>query len=190
MRGEMTHPDTDVLAEFRAGLITGRRSARIAAHLAGCDRCAVLGDKLAAVTALLAAVPAPVMPKSVAQRLEVALAEEVAKKADPERSGSGSPRAHGAYEQSARNRVFRLVALRVLAPAAAAVLLAAGGYGLSHIGGQSNSAPSLSRSAPEAARGAANPKIKTRFSPAHRSYPSCTRPGSGAYRVLCTPRFV
>ena len=36
----MTHPDTDVLAEFRAGLITGRRGARITAHLAGCARCA------------------------------------------------------------------------------------------------------------------------------------------------------
>ena len=40
MRGQMTHLDSDVLAEFRAGLITGRRGVTIAAHLAGCDRCA------------------------------------------------------------------------------------------------------------------------------------------------------
>ena len=44
MRGQMTHLDTDVLAEFRAGLITGRRGATIAAHLAGCDRCTALDD--------------------------------------------------------------------------------------------------------------------------------------------------
>ena len=33
---QMTHPDPEVLAEFRAGLITGRRGARISAHLAAC----------------------------------------------------------------------------------------------------------------------------------------------------------
>ena len=44
MRGQMTHLDTDVLAEFHAGLITGRRGAKIAAHLAGCDRCTALDD--------------------------------------------------------------------------------------------------------------------------------------------------
>ncbi len=49
----MTHPDTDVLAEFRAGLITGRRGAKITAHLAGCDRCTALDDQLAGVAVLL-----------------------------------------------------------------------------------------------------------------------------------------
>jgi predicted anti-sigma-YlaC factor YlaD len=51
MRGQMTHLDTDVLAEFDAGLVTGRRGARIAAHLAGCDRCRALRDELAGVSA-------------------------------------------------------------------------------------------------------------------------------------------
>ena len=77
MRGQMTHLDSDVLAEFHAGLITGRRSVKIAAHLAGCDRCTALDDRLAGVSALLASVPAPSMPDSVAQRLEVVLAAEV-----------------------------------------------------------------------------------------------------------------
>ena len=36
MRGQMTHLDTDVLAEFDAGPVTGCRGARIAAHLAVC----------------------------------------------------------------------------------------------------------------------------------------------------------
>ena len=69
MRGQMTHLDTDVLAEFRAGLITGRRGARIGAHLAGCDRCTALDEQLAGVSSLLASVPAPAMPDSVARRL-------------------------------------------------------------------------------------------------------------------------
>ena len=59
MRGQMAHLDAEVLAEFRAGLIAGRRGAAITAHLAGCDRCTALGDQLAGVSALLAAVPLP-----------------------------------------------------------------------------------------------------------------------------------
>ena len=49
MRGQMTHLDTDVLAEFRAGLITGRRGARITAHLGDCERCTALDEQLAGV---------------------------------------------------------------------------------------------------------------------------------------------
>ena len=76
----MTHLDTDVLAEFRAGLITGRRGARITAHLAGCERCTALDDQLAGVPSLLASVPAPAMPDRVAQRLDTVLAAEVARR--------------------------------------------------------------------------------------------------------------
>ena len=61
MRGQTTHPDTDVLAEFHAGLATGRRGAMIAAHLAECDRCRALRDELAGISALFAAVPAQAM---------------------------------------------------------------------------------------------------------------------------------
>jgi hypothetical protein len=77
MREQMTHPDAGDLAEFRAGLITGRHGARISAHLAACSRCAGLAGDLAELPTLLAAVPAPVMPASVAQRLEAVLAIEV-----------------------------------------------------------------------------------------------------------------
>ena len=129
----MTHPDTDVLAEFRVGLITGRRGARIAAHLAGCDHCAALDGQLTEISALLAAVPAPAMPESVAQRLDAVLAAEVANQDHPERAVVRGPRERQTHKRPAGHRGFRLVALRVLAPAAA-VLLAAGGYGLSRIG--------------------------------------------------------
>jgi hypothetical protein len=134
MRGQMTHLDTDVLAEFRAGLITGRRGARIAAHLGGCDRCAALDDQIAGISALLASVPAPAMPDRVAQRLDTVLAAEAARRDDPERArgdGAGESAAPG---RPAARRGFSPWTWRVLVPAGAAVVLAAGGFGLSQIG--------------------------------------------------------
>jgi hypothetical protein len=132
-KGTMTHPDPDVLAEFRAGLITGRRGARVSAHLAACERCAGLCDELAEVSALLAAVPVPVMPETVVMRLETALAAEAAKKDDAERAAGDGARDRATSPRPRKHWDFRLVALRVLAPAGALVVLAAGGYGLSRI---------------------------------------------------------
>jgi len=158
----MTHLDSDVLAEFRAGLIARRRGARITAHLAGCDRCRALDDQLAGVSALLASVPAPAMPDSVARRLDTVLAAEVAARAeaaggdDPERAGLDRPREHRTPRHRAANRGFRPVARRVLAPVAV-VLLAAGGYGLSRLaspGGQMIASSAGSASSASAAAGA------------------------------------
>ena len=167
MRGQMTHPDPDVLAEFRAGLGTGRRRARIASHLAACERCTGLSDQLGEIPALLAAAPAPAMPDAVAQRLESVLAAQVAQRDSSERT-VGDPahdrahdRAHQGARQGARHRArsprpgrhwdFRLVALRVLAPAAGVLVLAAGGYGLSRIGGSSTSSVAAGSEAASAA---------------------------------------
>jgi hypothetical protein len=172
----MTHLDTDVLAEFRAGLITGRRGARITAHLGGCERCTALDEQLAGVRSLLASVPAPALPDGVAQRLDTVLAAEVAQRnaagrtaargevapADQaERAGGDGTRESPAPRRPGGNRGFRLLALRVLAPAAAVVVLAAGGYGLTRInlGSSTGSAASTTaggavRSAPSVASGA------------------------------------
>lgn len=150
MRGQMTHLDADVLAEFRAGLITGRRGSKIAAHLAGCDHCTALDDKLAGVCSLLASVPAPAMPDSVARRLEGVLAAEVADRRDhPERSGRDVRQQTGAHGRRSGNRGWRRPALRVLAPAAAVVLLAAGGYGVSRIVAGPGSQPTFSAGSAE-----------------------------------------
>jgi hypothetical protein len=167
----MTHPDTDVLAEFRAGLITGRRGARISAHLGGCERCTALDEQLAGVCSLLASVPAPAMPDSVAQRLDTMLAAEVAQRnaagreaargeaapADQaERVGGDGTREPSAPRRPGGNGGFRLLALRVLAPAAAVVVLAAGGYGLSQLDLGSTSSSAASSTAGGAARTAAS----------------------------------
>src|SRR5580704_6932617 len=150
MRGQMTHLDTGVLAEFRAGLITRRRGTKIAAHLAGCDRCTALDDQLAGVSTLLASVQAPPMPDSVSQRLDTVLAAEVkTRKNDPERAQVDRP---------AAKRGFRLATWRVLAPAGAAVVLVAGGFGLSQIAhgpGSHAAASGAASTASSAAGGAA-----------------------------------
>ena len=154
MSGQMTHLDTDVLAEFRAGLITGRRGARITAHLAGCDRCTALDDQLAGVSVLLASVPAPAMPDSVARRLDTVLAAEVTRRDNAERARGDGTAESPAPRRPGGNRGFRLLTLRVLAPAAAVVVLAAGGYGLSRLVGPEGQV-TASSSAGSAARAAA-----------------------------------
>lgn len=149
----MTHPDSDVLAEFHAGLSTGPSGARIAAHLAACERCATVCDELAGISAVLAAVPAPAMPDAVVHRLEGVLAAEAAQRDDSERTAGDRPRHRAASPRPRRHWDLRLVAMRVLAPAAGVVLLAAGGYGLSRIG----SSPTSSEASGSAASAAALP---------------------------------
>jgi hypothetical protein len=156
----MTHLGTDVLAEFRAGLITGRRGTKIAAHLAGCDRCTALDDQLAGVSALLASAQAPPMPDSVAQRLDTVLAAEVTRKNHPERAQLDRPGDSAAHDRPAAKRGFRLATWRVLAPAGAVVVLAAGGFVLSQIPhgpGSHTAASGAASSASSAAGSAANP---------------------------------
>jgi hypothetical protein len=154
MRGQMTHPDSEVLAEFRAGIITGRRGARISAHLAACDRCTGVCDQLAEVSALLAAVPASAMPDAVARRLESALAAEAGQRDSAERAVDPRSPDRATSPPPRRHWDFRLVALRVLAPAAAVVLLAAGGYGLSRIGSSPTSSVAAGSEAASAASSA------------------------------------
>ena len=140
----MTHPDTDVLAEFCAGLVTGRRGARISAHLAACERCADVCDQLAEVSAVFAAVPVPAMPDAVTARLEGVLAAEAAQRHDSERAVDPRFPDRAASRPPRRHRDFRLVGLRVLAPAAAVAVLAAGVYGLSRVSGSSSSSSAAS----------------------------------------------
>jgi hypothetical protein len=171
MKGQTTHLDGDVLAEFDAGLSTGRRSARIAAHLAGCDRCRALRDEIAGVSALLAAIPAQAMPDRVAQRLDQVLAAEVVRRTDSERARGDSPRHHATRGRPTGNRGLRLMSLRVLGPATA-VVLAAAGYGLSQLAGgpgPQTASSSVAAGPARAAAGRANaPAVLPSSEPAAR----------------------
>jgi hypothetical protein len=163
LKGKMTHPDSEVLAEFRAGLIAGRHGARISAHLAACERCAGLCDQLAELSTLLAAVPAPAMPEAVTRRLDGVLAAEAAQRDqrdDAERAVGDSSRHRAPGRRPRRQWDFRLVALRVLAPAAAVAVLAAGGYGLSRIVAGPAASQASGSSASSAATAAALPQAR------------------------------
>ena len=170
MREQITHLEVEVLAEFREGLITGRRGTRITAHLAGCDRCTALGDQLAGVSALLASAPRPAMPDRLAQRLDTVLAAEAARpyqanqdhqaeRVDAERPVDPAPD----RRRTPRPR-FRLVALRVLAPVAV-VVLAAGGYGLSRLTGTGGQVAASSGAAAQRSSAASAPRAAAANAP-------------------------
>jgi hypothetical protein len=154
----MAHLDAEVLAEFRTGLIAGRRGAAITAHLAGCDRCTALDDQLAGVSALLAAVPLPAVPDSLARRLDTVLAAEAARPeqvtTDQAERGDAERPAHPSTARTRRSRLsLPRLSLRVLAPVAA-VVVAAGGYGLSQLAGSGGQVTASSASSGSSAEGA------------------------------------
>jgi hypothetical protein len=159
MRG---HIDAEALAMCREGLLGRRRTARIRAHLSGCSSCAEVDAGLADVPSLLALTSVPPMPADLAARIGAALAAEAA--------AQGAQGAHAAA-QGARGTASAVpgvspspasgertprsrpgLARKVLACAAAAVLVAAGGgYVLSRLHPTSGSSVS-SAAAPSTAQ--------------------------------------
>ncbi len=150
MRRHSAHVDANVLAELSAGLISGRRTTRIHAHLAGCQRCAKVSAGLSEVSVLLASVPPPAMPEIVSRRLTAAITEEAAS-----RSGAvGRParlagqqafqhagRAHVGPSAERRRGLTSPVAARAFAAAAAVCVVAAGGYTVARLTGPGGSGP-------------------------------------------------
>ena len=137
----MAHLDPEVLAEFDAGLITGRRGAQISAHLAACEQCTALGEQLAGVSTLLMAVPAATMPDRLAERLDTVLAAEIAQRDQTEGSRDRERRPRPAW-----HRNLRPLALRVLAPVAVVALIVAGAVELTPKGSTSSQASSSAAS--------------------------------------------
>ena len=149
MRRHSAHVDVSVLAELSAGIIGGRRAARLHAHLAGCQRCTRVSAGLSEVGVLLASVPSAAMPAAVTRQLSAAIAEEAAARSgtagslvrlagqEPlrraERAGGGRP----------RNRLTSPVAVRGFAAAAAVCLVAAGGYMIVQLASPGRSGPTL-----------------------------------------------
>lgn len=182
------HLDADVLAEYRAWLITGRRRRAIAAHLSGCAECTALDARLAQVSTLLAAAPAPSMPDALARRLDEALATEIHRPISAERhSVPARKRGFPSWAGQSLAGAFRV---RVMAPvAAAAAVLAGGGYVLSNLGGVSSSSGPASAAAGSAhgaksefgtAAGTGSSAANSPVSPARNNE---AVPGSGVYVV-------
>ena len=122
-----------------------------------------MDDQLAGVSVPLASVPAPAMPDRVAQRLDTVLAAEVARRDNAERARDDGAAESPAPRRPRGNRGFRPLARRVLAPAAAVVLLAAGGYGLSRAGlGASSSSSAATAGGAAKAASSAKPTAGSR----------------------------
>ncbi len=169
MRRHSAHVDANGLAELRAGLISGRRATRIHAHLAGCQRCASVSAGLSGVRVLLASVPPSPMPEAVTARLSAAIAAEAAARsaaaATPEQLTRGhTPQPTGTVSGGPPRRRWpgwtSPVAARAFATAAAACLVAAGGYAAVQLTSSGSSGPSVS----------AGPAIRTRIGTAVGPY--------------------
>jgi len=150
------HPDAEALARYRAGLLGSFRSRRLAAHVAGCARCASAGDQLAEVRRVLATAPVPVMPDAVERQIMAALSAEAATRqaASPDATPlPGRPRPRRAGRSGGRG--FRPAA--VLVSVAACLLFAGFGYLLSRPeSSSSSSATSAAAPSASAAAGAAS----------------------------------
>jgi|SRR5690348_3905375 putative zinc finger protein len=157
------HIRADKLARYRAGDLGARESARVRAHLDGCARCTAAADDLAAVSTILASVPAPPMPEDVTARIEAALAAEAASRAAspavpaargpvpaaPGRDGVTRRAAMRSPQILSRGWLRSPVTLRVAAGAAAAVVILGGGFAAIRLAGSSGTAARSSSSTTE-----------------------------------------
>ncbi|MCD0452428.1 hypothetical protein LO762_25040 [Actinocorallia sp. API 0066] len=105
------HYDLDVLADLAEGLLDDETTKAVRGHLARCQRCAADNADLGEVTRLLAEAPPPVLPASLAARLDAALLAEATR---------GAPVVDLASRRRARIVRFATVA-------AAAVVVSGGG---------------------------------------------------------------
>jgi hypothetical protein len=155
MKRHSAHVDVNVLAELSAGLLSDKRATRIHAHLAGCQQCARLSAGLTEIAALLASVPSPAMPESVTRQLQATLTREAAERSarvtapaqatsgkadrvlpfrsDPARAGTARAGTARGNTVGGRRGFTGPVAARVFAAAAAACVVAAGGYTLAQL---------------------------------------------------------
>ena len=168
------HFSAGQLASYRAGAVSDGRAARISSHLSNCPRCAQVDNDLTGVSQLLASVPIPAIPDHLTQRLQSALAAELAQRGgtlpatglNPV-SADGLPAAGGGASmhppgwpgrpERARRRRGRQprmagwsspLVLRGLAATGAVVLLVGGGLLLANAGGGRSASPSAAQGEP------------------------------------------
>lgn len=151
------HPDAEALARYQAGLVSGFRGRRVAAHVASCARCASASEQLAGVSRLLASVPAPAMPDAVERQIAAAIAAEAAARQTVPSQGAAREGAARRRHRPlpARLREWGIRPAAAFASAAACLLLAGFGYLLSQSGNSSGTGHESSAAAAPAAGSAA-----------------------------------
>lgn len=159
------HATLDELASLGADNLRPRKAARINRHVATCARCTEVSDRLSSVPALLCSVPFPQMPANLSARIDSVLAAEAAQRVAaepateaargdlPVRAGRRRPAPRLDWHRARRPAwTLSVPATRVIATAAAIIVVAVGGYEIaSHTAGTAIS-PSSSAGA-----GAAQP---------------------------------
>jgi hypothetical protein len=153
------HATLDDLARLGADDLRSRKAARISHHLATCAQCTELSEQLSSVPALLSSVQFPEMPASLAIRIDNTLAAEAAQRvaAEPATEAdrrdlpvrAARSRARRGFDRQRTDRpAWRLPvpATRVLATAAAIIVVGLGAYAIASRAGVS-SAPSTASGA-------------------------------------------
>ena len=155
------HAALDELARLGADDLQPRKALKVKRHLAGCPKCTELNNQLSAVPALLSSVHFPEMPASLVARIDSVLATEAARRvaaqsADaagrndlPVRAARDGTRPAPSWRRTDRGG-WRLPApaTRVVAIAAAVIVVGFGGYLVASHAGVSPSGSSASESAP------------------------------------------
>ncbi len=127
-----SHPDVDTLADYSEGLLDAAATSTVAEHLTACAECRDRLASFAAVSALLAELPDPVLPDDVAEQIDTALA-----------GASGAGQVAGSAPLRRRWRMTPTTA--GLAAAAAAVLFAGAiVVGITHGNGTSSNGTATS----------------------------------------------
>jgi hypothetical protein len=152
------HATLDELASLGADNLRPRKAARINRHVATCAKCTEVSDRLSAVPALLSSVPFPQMPANLSARIDSVLAAEAAQRvaAEPATEAgrrdlpvrAGRRRAMPTLDWRRPAWTLSVPATRVIATAAAIVVVAVGGYEIaSHTAGTAISPSTSSASA-------------------------------------------
>jgi hypothetical protein len=179
------HASLDQLARLGADDLRPRKAARIGRHLASCAQCTRVSDQLAGVPALLSSVSFPQMPQNLSDRIDSVLAAESAQRVAAEPASEAGRRelparsaapgrlragraGSGGLRPSGSSRRLPVPATRVLATAAAILVVGVSGYEIAtHAGAgvSSNSAGSASGArvpAPAAAPASLGPQVSYR----------------------------
>lgn len=114
------HLTVETIADYRAGLLHPPHQDSVLAHLSGCPDCTAADQAVAEVSAILADASADVvpMPADVATRLDEALRQAGAERADAARGATVVPldrRAPSAASQRSRRRTWPLLAAAAVA---------------------------------------------------------------------------
>ncbi len=143
------HIALEELADAAAGVLDDRRTGQIQAHTLSCAECRDTWDALAEVSDLLGALPQPVMPPEVAQRLGDAIAAEQ-RRTVAAAAAASVPAAHartlGAFGADLAKPPRTRLVLGALMACVAAGVVGFGGYVLSASAGlnePSSTAPAV-----------------------------------------------